>query len=76
MSSRRVNKRKSDRRVKDLKNTSESITVPDLVHLIRSIQRLEGQPDCFGQAVSDCHRICPWREYCLKPSVTGFSKKK
>jgi hypothetical protein len=41
--------------------------IPDLTHIIRSIQRIEGNPDCFGTADSMCeHRECPWREYCLK----------
>jgi len=38
-------------------------------NLIRSIQRAEGNPDCFGAAWRfDCPRIdCCWREDCLKP---------
>lgn len=40
----------------------------DLVLLIRSLQRLEGHPDCFGTAEHFCGRTeCVWREYCLKP---------
>ena len=40
---------------------------PDLVHFIRSIQRIEGDPDCFGTAQKECARLdCPWREYCLR----------
>jgi hypothetical protein len=40
----------------------------DLVLLIRSLQRLEGHPDCFGTAEHFCGRTeCAWREYCLKP---------
>lgn len=40
---------------------------PDLTHLIRSIQHLEGNPDCFGRSDGDCDRSeCVWREYCLK----------
>ena len=40
---------------------------PDLAHFIRSIQRIEGNPDCFGTAASGCdHLDCRWREYCLK----------
>lgn len=39
----------------------------DLTNLIRSIQRAEGNPDCFGRAQSYCHRLdCAWREYCLE----------
>jgi hypothetical protein len=40
----------------------------DLVRLIRSLQRLEGHPDCFGTADQFCrHTECAWRDYCLKP---------
>jgi hypothetical protein len=36
--------------------------------LIRSLQRLEGHPDCFGTAEQFCrHTECAWRDYCLKP---------
>lgn len=40
----------------------------DLARLIRSLQRMEGQPDCFGAADQSCGRTeCSWREFCLKP---------
>jgi len=40
---------------------------PDLKRLIRSVQRLEGNPDCFGKADGHCDREdCLWRDYCLK----------
>jgi hypothetical protein len=39
----------------------------DVARLIRSIQRLEGNPDCFGAAGSSCDQtLCAWRDYCLK----------
>jgi len=39
----------------------------DVTGLIRSIQRAEGNPDCFGKANDYCDRLdCAWREYCLK----------
>jgi len=39
----------------------------DLKHLIRSIQHIEGNPDCFGTTDGNCDRLdCSWREYCLK----------
>jgi hypothetical protein len=39
----------------------------DLTNLIRSVQRAEGNPDCFGSAQGYCDRLdCAWREYCLK----------
>ena len=40
---------------------------PDLEHLIRSIQHIEGNPDCFAKSDGHCDREdCVWREYCLK----------
>jgi hypothetical protein len=39
---------------------------PDLTHLIRSLQRIEGNPDCFRTAAGQCDRMdCAWRIYCL-----------
>jgi hypothetical protein len=39
----------------------------DVARLIRSIQRLEGNPDCFGAARDSCEQtLCAWRQYCLK----------
>ena len=43
----------------------------DIAHLIRSIQRLEKNPDCFGVAEiqSHCDRMnCAWRRLCLEQS--------
>jgi len=38
----------------------------DMTLLIRSIQRLEGNPDCFRRAENHCDRLdCAWRVYCL-----------
>ena len=39
----------------------------DLARLIRSLQRLEGKPECFGTGQPTCEGpCCAWREYCLK----------
>lgn len=39
----------------------------DLTCLIRSIQHIEGNPECFGKSDENCDREdCFWREYCLK----------
>jgi hypothetical protein len=44
-----------------------SVSFPNLTHLIQIIQRIEGNPDCFGAAVGGCDRLdCLWREYFLK----------
>jgi hypothetical protein len=39
----------------------------DLAKLIRSIQRAEGNPDCFRTSQGDCDQLdCEWRKYCLE----------
>ena len=48
-------------------DTGSSDNLPDITRLIRSVQRIEGNPDCFGKADGSCDRLdCSWREYCLK----------
>ncbi|MBW1798441.1 MAG: SAP domain-containing protein [Deltaproteobacteria bacterium] len=38
----------------------------DMTALIRSIQRAEGNPDCFLKGGDDCAQLaCSWRLYCL-----------
>jgi hypothetical protein len=38
----------------------------DTTNLVRSIQRAEGNPDCFRKAENYCDRLdCSWRQYCL-----------
>jgi len=47
---------------------SETVTKKnflDLTELIRSIQRAEGNPDCFSR-IPYCNRMdCVWHAYCL-----------
>jgi hypothetical protein len=39
----------------------------DTTKLVRSIQRAEGNPDCFRRAEDYCDRSdCSWRQYCLR----------
>ena len=39
----------------------------DVTKLIRSIQRAEGNPDCFRRAQDYCDQLgCAWRLYCLE----------
>ena len=39
----------------------------DATALIRSIQRAEGNPDCFRKDQGGCHQFdCAWRKYCLE----------
>lgn len=50
-------------------NKSSCTHFPDLIHLIRSIQRIEGHPDCFAAAGESCgerKEKCPWRTMCLR----------
>ncbi len=48
----------------------------DLCRLIRSIQHIEGNPDCFGRSDGSCDRTdCCWRSYCLKISREGVQQK-
>jgi hypothetical protein len=50
---------------------------PDLTHFIRSMQRLEGNPDCFRRTNQDCDRgDCVWRAYCLEASQEYPAEKK
>jgi len=54
-------------KVVDRTDTGSSDNWPDITRLIRSVQRIEGNPDCFGKADGNCDRLdCAWREYCLK----------
>jgi hypothetical protein len=47
-------------------NNQSKDQFPDLKHLIQSIQRIEGNTDCFGKSDENCDREdCHWREYCL-----------
>ncbi len=46
----------------------------DLVNLIRSIQRAEGNIDCYRRDRQQCDRMnCVWRAHCLK-APEGASK--
>lgn len=39
----------------------------DVTEFIRSIQRSEGDPDCFRRPEGDCDRLdCSWRKNCLE----------
>ncbi|MDH3344820.1 MAG: hypothetical protein OEM61_01110 [Desulfobacteraceae bacterium] len=39
----------------------------DMAALIRSIQRAEGNTDCFQKGVIDCDRVdCKWHPLCLE----------
>lgn len=45
----------------------------DLTALIRSIQRAEGNLDCFGRPPDDCDQFnCKWRRYCLEALTNNY----
>jgi len=45
----------------------------DLVNLIRSIQRAEGNLDCYRTGRQQCDRMnCVWRDHCLKAPAADF----
>jgi hypothetical protein len=48
----------------------------DLTELIRSIQRREGNLDCFGRGQAHCEEPeCSWRLYCLEQPQHMFIKE-
>lgn len=42
----------------------------DIVHLVRCIQKMEGQECCFARDFHRCLRVdaCQWAEYCSQLS--------
>jgi hypothetical protein len=47
----------------------------DLVKLIRSIQRAEGNIDCYGRQRQPCDQLnCAWRDHCFKAHPGGPPK--
>ena len=39
----------------------------DITALIRSVQRAEGNSDCFRRGIRDCDQMdCKWRSFCLE----------
>ena len=58
------------------KGSGPNDNIPDLAHLIRSVQRIEGNPDCFGSVNENCDRQnCAWFEYCMKETQKVQLKK-
>ena len=48
---------------------NSSLKYVDLVKLIRSIQRTEGNIDCYRRGLESCTQMdCAWRDQCLKES--------
>lgn len=47
-------------------NTRRRIHYVDITAMIRSIQRSEGNIDCFRRGYGECGQLeCAWRQYCL-----------
>ena len=45
----------------------------DIPALVRSIQRAEGEPDCFRRDKGYCERLdCKWRRYCLEGGALSY----
>jgi len=45
----------------------------NIAELIRSIQRAEGNVDCFHRSDGFCDRLdCAWRHYCLEKQEPVF----
>ncbi|UCF85377.1 MAG: hypothetical protein JSV50_06995 [Desulfobacteraceae bacterium] len=44
----------------------------DMTALIRSIQRAEGNVDCFQREQTNCDQVdCAWHSYCLEDNNTS-----
>jgi len=51
----------------DTKPDVEKKSFLDITTLIRSIQRAEGNADCFQRGIIDCDQVdCQWRSFCLE----------
>ena len=48
----------------------------DITALVRSVQRADGNPDCFRRAEDYCAQSsCDWRKYCLEGENNHDSEK-
>jgi hypothetical protein len=48
----------------------------DLTHFIRSMQRIEGNYDCFARTDGNCDRSeCAWRKWCLEEAKKPRQQK-
>jgi hypothetical protein len=53
-------------RFKNISARAQSLL--DMTAMIRSLQRSEGEEDCYRRGHEICDRKeCPWRRYCLTP---------
>lgn len=70
-----VRKRTACRKDRDnpvrVEDDGDSNGLVDITALIRSVQRSEGNPDCFDKSEGSCEqRECAWRPYCLEDHPT------
>ena len=73
----KASRKLKEREKSDRMESDSSENLPDITNLIRSVQRIEGNPDCFGKADGNCDRLdCVWREMCLKISQKDRSQKR
>jgi len=50
----------------------EKKNLVNITDLIRSVQRTEGNPDCFRKDKGGCDELeCEWRPYCLEVLPTA-----
>lgn len=55
-----------EKRFKNISVRAHSLL--DTTAMIRSLQRSEGEEDCYRRGREICDRMeCPWRRYCLTP---------
>ena len=55
-----------EKRIKNISAQARSLL--DTTAMIRSLQRSEGEEDCYRRGREICdHMECPWRRYCLTP---------
>jgi hypothetical protein len=48
--------------------SAQAHSLLDTTAMIRSLQRSEGEEDCYRRGREICDRTeCPWRRYCLSP---------
>jgi hypothetical protein len=54
-----------------VEDNRDSNGLVDITALIRSVQRSEGNPDCFDTSEGKCEQLdCAWRPYCLEGHPT------
>ena len=54
-----------------VKDDGDSNGLVDITALIRSVQRSEGNPDCFDKSEGKCEKNdCAWRPYCVEDHPT------